>query len=181
MPPDRSAGRAADGRFATSLGIALGVFVADQVTKHFIRTHLDPRESIPLIGGLLNVVHARNPGAAFSFLADAPAWFRAPFFIVVTVAAVGALLSVIARLPAEDRLMRLALGGVLGGALGNLVDRVRYGEVTDFVDVYWGTHHWPAFNVADSSITIAVAAVVLHALFANQPDGRASQPGGRSA
>ena len=80
-------------------------------------------------------------------------------------AAIAALLYVIARLPSEDRLMRFALGGVLGGAVGNLVDRILYGEVTDFIDVYWGSHHWPAFNVADSSITVAVVAVVLQALF----------------
>jgi signal peptidase II len=181
MAVESEAGRGAGSRFATSLTVALVVFVADQGTKHFIRTHLDPRESIPLIDGLLRIVHARNPGAAFSFLADAPAWFRTPFFIFITMAAIGALLYVIARLPAEDRLMRLALGGVLGGALGNLVDRILYGEVTDFIDVYWGTHHWPAFNVADSSITLAVVAVVLHALLGVPADRQASPPAARSA
>ena len=165
MTIDSSRGVGALGRFATPLGIALFVFVTDQATKHWIRTRIDVRESIPIIDGFLNIVHARNPGAAFSFLADAPASFRAPFFIAITVVAVVALLYVIARLPAEDRLMRVALGGVLGGALGNLLDRMRYGEVTDFIDVYWHTHHWPAFNVADSSITLAVVAVILQALF----------------
>ncbi len=181
MPPESDAGRGSGSRFATSLAVALVVFVADQATKHFIRTHLDLRESIPLIDGVLNIVHARNPGAAFSFMADAPASFRAPFFVFITMAAVAALLYVIARLPAEDRLMRLALGGVLGGALGNLVDRIVYGEVTDFIDVYWRTHHWPAFNVADSSITIAVVAVMLHALLGVPADRRASPPAARSA
>jgi signal peptidase II len=165
MPPESDARRDACNRFAMPLAITLAVFLADQATKHVIRTRLDPRESIPVLDGFLNIVHARNPGAAFSFLADAPAWFRGPFFVVITVAAIAALLYVIARLPPEDRLMRFALGGVLGGAVGNLVDRILYGEVTDFIDVYWGSHHWPAFNVADSSITVAVVAVVLQALF----------------
>jgi signal peptidase II len=72
---------------------------------------------------------------------------------------------VISRLPLEDRLTRAALGGVFGGAVGNLIDRLMYGEVTDFIDVHWRSHHWPAFNVADSAITIAVGAVVLNSLF----------------
>ena len=165
MPPESDARLDAGNRFTMPLAITLAVLLADQATKHVIRTRLDPRETIPVLDGFLNIVHARNPGAAFSFLADAPAWFRGPFFVVITVAAIAALLYVIARLPPEDRLMRFALGGVLGGALGNLVDRILYGEVTDFIDVYWGSHHWPAFNVADSSITVAVVAVVLQALF----------------
>jgi signal peptidase II len=164
IEPSPSAKRGID-RFAMPLGIALFVFITDQATKWWIRSRLDPRDSIPVIDGFVNIVHARNPGAAFSFLADAPAEFRAPFFIAITVTAVVALLYVIARLPPEDRLMRAALGGVLGGAIGNLVDRVLYGEVTDFIDVHWRAHHWPAFNVADSSITVAVVAVVLQALF----------------
>ena len=177
MPPESDARRDAGNRFAMPLAITLAVFLADQATKHVIRTRLDPRESIPVLDGFLNIVHARNPGAAFSFLADAPAWFRGPFFVVITVAAIAALLYVIARLPHEDRLMRFALGGVLGGAVGNLVDRILYGEVTDFIDVYWGSHHWPAFNVADSSITVAVVAVVLQALFfARSESSQLSKP-----
>jgi signal peptidase II len=87
------------------------------------------------------------------------------------------LLYVIARAPAEDRLMRIALGGVLGGALGNLLDRLIYGEVTDFVDVHWQEHHWPAFNVADSSITLAVIAVVVQALFSGRPSEAEAESG----
>ncbi len=121
----------------------------------------------------MNIVHARNPGAAFSLLADAPAWFRGPFFVGITVLAIAVLFCAISRLPAEDRLTRVALGGVLGGAIGNLIDRLIYGEVTDFIDVHWRSHHWPAFNVADSSITIAVSAVILHSMFGRSEPSRA--------
>jgi signal peptidase II len=74
-------------------------------------------------------------------------------------------------------LMRIALGGVLGGALGNLLDRLMYGEVTDFVDLHWRSYHWPAFNVADSSITLAVTAVVVQALFAGGPPNATQEQG----
>jgi signal peptidase II len=153
------------GRFAGPIALGLVVIVLDQMTKRAIRDHLSVRESIPIVDGFVSLVHARNPGAAFSFLADAPAWFRGPFFIAITVIAIAVLFHVISRLPVEDRLMRVSLGGILGGAIGNLIDRLVYGEVTDFIDVHWRSHHWPAFNVADSSITIAVCAVVLHSLF----------------
>jgi signal peptidase II len=160
-------------RFLGPLAVATGVLALDQVTKLLVRTHLAVGESIPVVEGVLNVVYARNPGAAFSFLADAPAWFRGPFFIGITVIALIVVLYAIARLPTEDWLMRMALGGVLGGALGNLFDRLLFGQVTDFIDVYWRSHHWPAFNVADSSITLAVVAVVLQSLLCGNPEARA--------
>jgi signal peptidase II len=151
-------------RLGGPIALGLAVIVLDQLTKRVIRDYVNVRESIPIVDGFVSIVHARNPGAAFSFLADAPAWFRQPFFVSITVMAIAVVLYVISRLPVEDRLMRTALGGVLGGAVGNLIDRLRYGEVTDFIDIHWHSHHWPAFNVADSSITIAVGAVVLNSL-----------------
>jgi signal peptidase II len=160
-------------RFGGPLALGVAVIALDQVTKRLIRDRVGVGESIPILDGFVSIVHARNPGAAFSFLADAPAWFRGPFFIAITVTAIAVLFYVISRLPREDRLMRIALGGVLGGAVGNLIDRLIYGEVTDFIDVHWRSYHWPAFNVADSSITIAVSAVILHSLFARSEPNRA--------
>lgn len=146
-------------------GVGLTIVALDQISKAMVLARLDLHDSILVIEDFLNIVHIRNPGAAFSLLAGAPAWFRGPFFVVVTVVAIGVLAGVAARLRAEDRLLRLALGGVLGGAMGNLVDRLLYGEVIDFIDVHWRGHHWPAFNVADSSITVAVTVVVMHSFF----------------
>jgi signal peptidase II len=151
------------------IAIVAGVVVAlDQLTKLAVQRSLGLHDSVAAVDGLVNVIHARNPGAAFSFLAEAPEWFRGPFFVAMTVVAVVVLLVVAARLPLEERWLRLALGGVLGGALGNVIDRLLYGEVVDFIDVYWGPYHWPAFNVADSSITISVAVVLLHSLLAGR-------------
>jgi signal peptidase II len=164
-------------RFAGPIAIGMLVFVADQATKLLIRKTVDLHDSIPVLDGFIDIVHARNPGAAFSFLANAPAWFRGPFFVVISITAIVVLLYVIARLPLEDRLMRIALGGVLGGALGNLLDRLMYGEVTDFVDLHWRSYHWPAFNVADSSITLAVIAVIAQALFSGRPGNTARESG----
>jgi signal peptidase II len=163
------------GRLAAPIAIAAVVFVADQATKLLIRKTVELHDSIPLLDGFVDIVHARNPGAAFSFLADAPAWFRGPFFVLISMVAIVVLLYVMARLPLEDRLMRIALGGVLGGALGNLLDRLIYGEVTDFVDLHWRGYHWPAFNVADSSITLAVTAVLVQALFCGRPATKAHE------
>jgi signal peptidase II len=155
---------------------ALAVLVADQLTKAAIVARLPLHDSITILPGFLDIVHVRNPGAAFSMFAAAPEWFRGPFFVIVTVAAVVVLLVVAARLEPHDRFLRVALGAILGGALGNLVDRLAYGEVVDFVDAHWHDLHWPAFNVADSSITLAVAAVVAHSVFFAD---RASRQGDR--
>jgi signal peptidase II len=152
-------------RFGGPIALGVAIVILDQLTKRLIRSRVGFHQSIPILDGFLSIVHARNPGAAFSFLADAPAWFREPFFVAITLTAVVVLFYVIGRLPAEDRLMRIALGGVLGGAVGNLIDRLVYGEVTDFIDIHWRSYHWPAFNVADSGITIAISAVILHSLF----------------
>jgi signal peptidase II len=169
--PDAGGARVWRGLF----GVAVIVILADQLTKAAVVRWLPLHDSIPIVEGFLNLVHVRNPGAAFSLLADSPDWFRAPFFIVVTLVAVGFLLGVARRLEPGDRGLRTALGAVLGGAVGNLIDRLAYGEVVDFIDVYWGKYHWPAFNVADSCISVAVAAILLQSLQGTgveSPDGR---------
>ena len=98
----------------------------------------------------------RNPGAAFSFLAHAPEWFRQPFFLIATGVAIAALLFFIVYAQEEGLLLVVAAASILGGAIGNLIDRLRYGEVIDFLLFYWGDWSWPAFNVADSCITLGV-------------------------
>lgn len=163
-------------RFRSPLGVALAVFALDRATKLLVSSRLGLRDVVSVIDGFLNIVHVRNPGAAFSFLADAPAWIRDPFFVCVTFGAIIAVLYMVARLPEEDRLVRAALGGVMGGALGNLFDRLAHGAVVDFIDVYWRTHHWPAFNVADSSISVAVVTILLHTFRSERPDAPAAQP-----
>jgi signal peptidase II len=151
-----------DRRFEWPL-IAL-VIIADQVTKLLVVLQLGLHESVPVIRGLLDLTHVRNTGAAFGFLnaADFPA---KP--IVIAVVALGALVSVslyASQLPPTHWLARLGLALILGGAAGNLIDRLRQGYVVDFVDAYWGDWHFWAFNVADAAISVGVGIIIIDLL-----------------
>lgn len=147
----------------------------DFITKAYISSTMFLHESFVVIGGFLNITYVRNPGAAFSFLADAPPVFRFVFFVTVTVLAIILVLTYIAKSKIEEPFMTFALSLILSGAVGNLIDRVRFGEVIDFIDVYIGTHHWPAFNVADSAISVG-AVILLLEMFrgTKKRDGSAS-------
>jgi signal peptidase II len=112
---------------------------------------------IPLTG-FFNLVHVHNTGAAFSLFADQPGWQRG-FFLTVAVVATAVILYLLRRTRGQP-LFCGALALILGGAVGNLVDRVRYGHVIDFLDFYLGTWHWPAFNVADSAITLGAGMII---------------------
>ena len=140
------------------------VVLLDFITKAYIDSTMSVHESVVVIGGFLNITYVRNPGAAFSFLANASPDFRSVFFFTVTVLAIILVLYYIAKSKTEEPLMIFALSLILSGALGNFIDRVRLGEVIDFIDVHLDAYHWPAFNVADSAITIG-AFIMLFALF----------------
>ncbi len=121
-------------------------------------------ESLPVIPGFFDLTYVRNPGAAFGFLAQASPAFRSFFFSAVAVVAVFLILYFIIRHKEGTLLQTAALSLISGGALGNLLDRVRFGEVVDFLDFYVGSYHWPAFNVADSAIS-AGACLLLYEIF----------------
>lgn len=131
------------------------VLIVDQLTKLYIDGSMKLYQSIPVINGLFSITYLRNRGAAFSFLADA-SW-RLPFFMLATIIAVVAILVAFHKLRDDQCFAAVSLTLILSGAVGNLIDRVRMGEVIDFLDVYWRNHHWPAFNVADSAICVGVA------------------------
>lgn len=135
------------------------VLILDQLTKLYIDRTMQLYQSIPVIDGLFSITYLRNRGAAFSFLSDA-SW-RLPFFILATLIAVIAILVAFGKLRDDQRFAAFSLTLILSGAIGNLIDRVRMGEVIDFLDVYWKSHHWPAFNVADSAICVGVAMLAL--------------------
>jgi signal peptidase II len=149
------AGRAAS--LAPWLGVAAAVALADQSVKRLIESALQPGES-RAFGSFFNLVLAYNRGAAFSLLANASGWQR-PAFIAVAVAAIVLILWLLAR-HASDRLFCLGLALILGGALGNLWDRATLGHVVDFLDFHAAGYHWPAFNVADSAITVGAALLI---------------------
>jgi signal peptidase II len=144
------------------LATVAGLVIIDQATKYVIHTGMALHESIPVIPGFFSITYIRNPGAAFGFLAGASSTFRYVFFIGVTIAAIGLILHYLRTYATGDRLLTLSLGMILSGAVGNLIDRVRFGEVIDFLDVYLGTTHWPAFNVADSAISIGAFVLFIH-------------------
>jgi signal peptidase II len=155
------AARRPAGALVPWLGIALAVIALDQLTKLLVV------KTIPLHDGhtlapFLNLVHVRNTGAAFSFLAGAAGWQRW-FFIALGVVAAGFIVWLLAR-HGGQRLFGWALALILGGALGNVIDRVVHGNVIDFVQVHWGGWYFPSFNVADSAITIGACCLVLDEL-----------------
>jgi signal peptidase II len=150
------------------VAVATGVLVADQLTKWWIRDALALYDSIPVLDSFFHLTYVRNTGGAFSFLAGTSEIVRVPFFLAASALAIGVLGYFIRQVPKDDRLLLFALSGVLGGALGNLIDRVTLGHVTDFLDVQIRGHHWPAFNVADSFITIGVVILLAHSLFASE-------------
>ena len=133
--------------------ICIAIILVDQATKFAVMQNMPLLTGKTIIPGLFNLVHVRNTGSAFSMLAGADPSWRLPFFIVSTLLIVGVILFAYSRVRREEYWLRTAYSLIVGGALGNLIDRVRFGEVVDFLDFYLGSHHWPAFNVADSAIT----------------------------
>ena len=146
------------------LWIVAVVSIADQVTKYYALLHL--RGTDIAVTPFLKFSLAFNTGAAFSFLSDAGGWQNL-FFVVVAIVISIVILFMIRRLGANDMQVAVALMLVLGGALGNVIDRVRFGYVVDFIDVYYRAWHWPTFNIADSAISIGAVLLVLDALGIN--------------
>ena len=141
--------------------VALGVILLDQASKALIQVSIPLGHGIPIIPGIFAIVHVLNPGAAFGLLAGRSASFRNPFFIGISLLAVGFIFFYRHRELKGDSLASFALSLILGGAIGNLVDRLRIGMVIHFLDVHYYQYHWPAFNVADSGITIGVSLMML--------------------
>jgi signal peptidase II len=152
------------------LPVSLLVLVLDQASKLLADAMLELYQPVVLIP-YLAITKAYNTGAAFSFLADASGWQRW-FFIGLTVVVSVVLLVWMRRLKEHESRVALALSLILGGAIGNLVDRVLYGHVIDFIDIYYGSWHWPAFNVADSAITIGAGLLLLDAFIGDRSGAR---------
>jgi signal peptidase II len=148
--------------------VAVSVLVLDQFTKALVLEHLRVGTSVPVIPGFFNLTHVHNPGGAFGFLAEMSPSARAAVFIFASLAAAGLVLWIYFQTPTHQRLLAFGLALVFGGALGNLVDRVRFGVVVDFLDFHIGNLHWPAFNVADSAITVGVLIFAGHVIFARK-------------
>ncbi|PLY01940.1 MAG: signal peptidase II [Desulfuromonas sp.] len=149
-------------KYRILLAVTIVSLVLDQWTKWLVDQKMALHESIPLIDNFLALTYVRNKGAAFGIFADSS--FRIPFFITVSIAAVIGIIWFYRKVAEEQRLLQWALALVFCGAVGNLIDRIRFGEVIDFIDVHWYQHHWPAFNVADSCISVGVALMLVDLL-----------------
>jgi signal peptidase II len=157
--------------FTISLGID---FISKRLVSHYL-TYTDRHEIIP---GFFYLTHVRNPGAAFGILADGDATYRLWFFVVVSLIAIGIIVSFFRQLAPGDRLHAFALGLILGGAVGNLIDRIWLGEVVDFLHFkLWGGYSWPDFNFADSFIVVGVALLILELLAAEGEKRASTEPG----
>jgi len=141
------------------LGLSLLIIVLDQASKLWVVANFDLYESIALLPGV-NFTYVHNTGAAFSFLSSAGGWQRWLFVGIALVATVF-LLVWLRKLKTSERWMAATLSLILGGAIGNLYDRIAYSYVIDFIDVYYDSHHWPVFNIADSAISIGVVMMLI--------------------
>ncbi len=141
------------------LGAAV-IVALDQITKAAMSSRFSINESYEVIGGFFNLVYVLNPGAAFGFLANASAAFRYIFFIGITIIAIALIIYYLVKNRSGGVIIALSLTLIFAGAVGNLIDRIRFGAVVDFLDFYAGTWHWPAFNVADSAITTGAVLMI---------------------
>ena len=149
-------------KFAIWLGIAGIVFLADQFTKALIMSNFQLGEARVVFVDYFNIVRVHNTGAAFSFMASAGGWQRWVFTAIGVLAAV--FISVLLKSHASQKLFAFALACILGGALGNVIDRILYGYVVDFLDFFWRIWHFPAFNLADSAITLGAICLLMDEL-----------------
>jgi signal peptidase II len=157
-------------KWKTVVGWVVTILVLDQVTKMIVDRTMSLHQSIPIIDGFFSLTYVRNTGAAFGIFSGSHETFRLPFLILVSILALGFVGVMLKRLRDEETGLIIALSFIIGGAIGNLVDRVLYGEVIDFLDFYWSNYHWPAFNVADSCITIGVLITLFYLIKAKGED-----------
>ena len=147
-----------------ALTIAAVVLALDQATKAWVLHTLPGAPPLTVIPGCFDLTFSRNTGGVFGLLAGAPSFARRAFFVSATAVALGVIVVFLRRWGRESRLLIVSLALVAGGAVGNLVDRLRFGSVVDFIDWHWRGYHWYTFNVADSAISTGAVLLVLHSL-----------------
>jgi signal peptidase II len=153
-----------------------GVFFFDQITKSYVHRTLYEFQSVEIIKDFFHITHVRNTGAAFGLLAGPAHPLRTIFFVVISGVAIGVILLIYRKIEDADTLHALAFSLLLGGAVGNLVDRVWMGQVIDFLDLHWYDHHWPAFNFADAAICGGIGLIFLNMVMGS----KRTSPGGRA-
>lgn len=155
-------------KYLVLIAIAGAIVTADQAVKMYVYTHFTLHESITVIPNYFNLTYIRNQGAAFGFLADSYPWFREAFFLSMPPVALLIILAILRGVPDSARWTVASLSLVFGGAIGNYIDRLRFGWVVDFLDFHLAdTYHWPAFNIADMAIVCGVG-ILLFLEFSSQ-------------
>ncbi len=145
--------------------IAIVIFLGDQGTKALVERSIPEHAVIPILPHCLNLTHAKNTGAAFGLFSDSPAAWKTALLVIISTALLATVVGIVWRSRHLHWESGAGLALILGGALSNLLDRIRVGRVVDFVDVYFRSYHWPAFNLADSAIVVGAGFLVLHYLF----------------
>jgi len=146
------------------------IILLDQVTKLIVLDKMPLFHNIPVISGFFNLTHIHNPGGAFGFLSTQTSNIQRLLFLFVSSLAIGLIFYFYKKTPREQTWLSTGFALVLGGAIGNLIDRIRLGKVVDFLDLYIGDWHWPAFNVADSAVSIGMLIFLFHVFFKRFPE-----------
>jgi signal peptidase II len=155
--------------------IAVAVFVADQVSKAVVMRHIHDHAIVPVIPGFFNLTSNKNSGAVFGMFNDSAVWWKTPLLIVVSLALLITVVTLVVRTQNLHWATKIGLSLVLGGALANLFDRIRAGEVEDFLDFYFRTYHWYTFNLADCAIVVGTGLIILQIMLGEQERGVRSQ------
>jgi signal peptidase II len=151
-------------KYALTGLISGSVLVLDQITKLLVDKSMTIHQSVEIIPNFAHFTYLRNTGAAFGFLAGSHSTLRIVFFGLISVVAIGCIVYLLRSIRPQQKTLLVSLSLILGGAVGNLIDRLRLGEVIDFIDLHWYHAHWPAFNVADSAISIGVVVLFVQML-----------------
>jgi signal peptidase II len=167
MPQD---GFILTGKYYRLFIIAGLVLIFDQITKAIVLEAMPLYDSITIIPGFFNLTHIHNPGGAFGFLARQSSSVRHVVFIFLSSVAMCVIFYFYRRTPRSHPLLASGFALIMGGAIGNLIDRIRFEKVVDFLDFYIGKYHWPAFNVADSAISVGIGIFIYHIVFNKIPE-----------
>ncbi|MBW2432007.1 MAG: signal peptidase II [Deltaproteobacteria bacterium] len=157
-------------KYARLAVIAGAIILLDQVSKEIVLRSIPLNTTIPVVDGFFSLSHIHNPGGAFGLMANFSPVVRSIIFLFISSLAVGLIFYFYKKTPAHYAWLSAAFAMIFGGAIGNLIDRIRFGIVVDFLDFYLGNLHWPAFNVADSAISIGIGIFLYHLVFKKMPD-----------
>ncbi len=146
------------------------IIAADQITKYLVQLQLDIHQSIVVIDRFFSLTHILNPGGAFGFFAGQSLIVRKFIFIFLSSIVAGFVLYIYFKTASKHVFLSYGFAMIFAGAVGNLIDRIRFGKVVDFLDFYIGSYHWPAFNIADSAISIGMTILIYHIIFNKLPD-----------